>query len=210
MARKASSGVILGGIAVVVLLVYEYFNSSNPGSNASTPTTGVAVTQGAILNYSAEINTSFFTSVADALSAIANVLQPEGINVTNSQNNASILGSLEAAVTLSGQTTGVTLQVQVNNSGYAQATDLQSVIDNAVYQATGSLPLSSSIAFAATQSATAQGASSTNLQTGGLTGFFASFGTGAATGILLALAGIVALIVFAPEFAAAGVRKASA
>ena len=210
MAAKKNTGLILGGVAVAALLAYEYFNGSGATSNASTPTTGVAVTNGAILNYSAEINTSFFSSVGDALSAIATTLQSEGINVTNSQNNSSLLGTFEAAVTLSGQTTGVTIQVQVNNSGYAQATDLQSVIDNAVYQSTGSLPISSSIAFAATQTATAQGASSTSLQTGSLTGFFASFGTGAATGILLALAGIVALVVLAPEFAAEGVRKATA
>jgi hypothetical protein len=210
MAAKKNTGLILGGIAVVALLVYEYFNGSSTGGSSLTPTTGVAVQQGAILNYSAEINTSFFTSVAGALSAIANVLQPEGINVTNSQNNSSILGALESAVTLSGQTTGITLQVEVNNSGYAQATDLQSVIDNAVYQATGSLPISSSIAFASSSTPTAQGATSTNLQTGGLTGFFASFGTGAATGILLALAGIVALVILAPEVAAEGVRKAAA
>lgn len=198
MASKKTNWAILGGVGVVAILVYEYFNGES-SSNATTPTTGVAVQQGALLNYSAEINTSFFISVSDALSAIASTLSGLGIAVTNSQNNAGILSALEAAVTISGQTTGITLQVQVNNSGYAQATDLQSVIDNAVYQATGSLPLSSSIAFAASSQPTAQGASSTNLQTGGLTGFFAQFGAGAATGILLALAGIVGVVVLSKE-----------
>ncbi|MHB8674716.1 MAG: hypothetical protein ACYDAK_13700 [Candidatus Limnocylindrales bacterium] len=207
MAAKSHNGLILGGVAVVALLVYEYFNGSSSG-NATTPNTA-GVATGAVLNYSAQINTSFFTSLADALDAIATTLQPLGINVTNSQNNGSILGTLESALTLTGQTTGVTLQIQVNNSGYARATDLQSVIDNAVYQATGSLPLSSSIAFAAGTQPTPQGASSTNLQTGGLTGFFASFGTGAATGILLALAGIVGLVVVFPEVAAFGAAKAA-
>jgi hypothetical protein len=205
-----NEGLILGGVAVAGLLVYEYFNSSGPNANASTPTTGTVVTQGAILNYSATIQSGFTQSIAAILTQVATTLQSAGVNVTNSQNNGSILGTLESALTLSGQTTGITLQLQVNNSGYGQATDLQSVCDNAVYQATGSLPVSSSIAFAATQTATPQGAASTNLQTGGLTGFFASFGTGAATGILLALAGIVALVVIAPEAAAAGVRKAAA
>jgi len=209
VATKNHNGLILGGVAVAALLVYEYFNGPGSSGNASTPNTSVVI-NGAVLNYSAEINTSFFTSVADALSAIAAALVPLGINVTNSTNNNSLLGVLESAVTLTGQTTGVTLQVEVNNSGYAKATDLQSVIDNAVYQATGAMPLSSSIAFAAGAQPTPQGASSTNLQTGGLTGFFASFGTGAATGILLALAGIVGLVIIAPEIAAAGVRKAAA
>lgn len=208
MAAKSHNGLILGGVAVVALLVYEYFNGSASGGNASTPNTS-AVQSGAVLNYSAQINTSFFTSVADALSAIANTLAPLGISVTNSQNNNSILGVFESAITLTGQTTGVTLQVEVNNSGYAKATDLQSVIDNTVYQATGAMPLSSSIAFAAGTQPTPQGASSTNLQTGGLTGFFASFGTGAATGILLALAGIVGLVVVFPEVAAYGAAKAA-
>ena len=208
MATKNHNGLILGGVAVAALLVYEYFNGPGASGNASTPNTSVVV-NGAVLNYSAEINTSFFASVADALSAIAAALVPLGINVTNSTNNNSLLGVLESAVTLTGQTTGVTLQVEVNNSGYAKATDLQSVIDSAVYSATGAMPLSSSIAFAAGAQPTPQGASSTNLQTGGLTGFFASFGTGAATGILLALAGIVGLVVVFPEVAAFGAAKAA-
>lgn len=207
MAKK-HNGLILGGAAVGALLIYEYFNGGVSGANAVTPNTS-AVTPGAVLNYSAEINTSFFTSVAEALSAIAAALAPLGVTVTNSQNNAGLLATLESAVTFSGQTTGVTLQLQVNNSGYAKATDLQSVADNAVYQATGSMPVSSSIAFSSGTQPTPQGASSTNLQTGGLTGFFASFGTGAATGILLALAGIVGLVVIFPEVAAAGAERAA-
>lgn len=208
MAAKKHEGLILGGVAVAALLVYEYFNGGS-SVNAATSITGVIVQSGTLLNYSAEINTSFFSSVADALSAIAATLQSSGIDVTNSQNNSGILATLESAVTLSGQTTGITLQVQVNNSGYAQATDLQSIIDSAVYSATGSMPVSSSIAFASGSAATAQGASSTNLQTGGLTKFFASFGTGAATGILLALAGIVALVIIFPDVAAAGAARAA-
>ena len=208
MAAKKHEGLILAGVAIAALLIYEYFNGSF-SANASTSITGVTVAPGALLNYSAEINTSFFSSVADALSAIAATLQSSGIGVTNSQNNSGILSTLESAITLSGQTTGITLEIQVNNSGYAQATDLQSVIDSAVYTATGSMPLSSSIAFASGSAPTPQGASSTNLQTGGLTGFFASFGTGAATGILLALAGIVALVIIFPDVAAAGAARAA-
>lgn len=199
MAASTERWAVLGGVGVVALLVYEYFNKSSSSDSASTPTTGVVVQQGALLNYSAEVQTGFATSVASALSAIAATLAQLGINVTNSQNNDSLLQVAESALTLSGQTTGITLQVQVNNSGYAQATDLQSVIDNAVFQATGNLPASSSIAFAAGTQPTAQGASSTNLQTGGLTGFFAQFGAGAATGILLALAGVVGLVVISKE-----------
>lgn len=199
MAAHNQRWAILGGVGVVALLVYEYFNGSASTSAASTPTTGVVVEQGALLNYNAEIQTGFATSVASALSAISATLAQLGINITNSQNNGSLLAVAESALTFSGQTTGITLQVQVNNSGYAQATDLQSVIDNAVFQATGNLPLSSSIAFAAGTQPTAQGAASTSLQTGGLTGFFAQFGAGAATGILLALAGVVGLVVISKE-----------
>ena len=199
MAKANQKWAVLGGVGVVALFIYEYFNESSASGNASTPTSGVVVQTGALLNYSAEIQTGFATSVASALTAIAAMLAQQGINVTNSQNNNSLLGVLESAITFSSQTTGITLQVQVNNSGYGQATDLQSVIDNAVFQATGNLPISSSIAFTAGTQATAQGASSTNLQTGGLTGFFAQFGAGAATGILLALAGIVGLVVISKE-----------
>lgn len=198
MASKKTNWAILGGVGIVGLLVYEYFQGGT-SSNASTPDTSI-VNTGAILNYNAVITTGFFTQVSDALSAIATTLQSEGINVTNSQSNNSILEAVEGFLSLSGQNFGITLQVQVNNSGYAQATDLQSVIDNAVYQATGSLPTSSSIAFAANQStATTQGASQSNPATGGLTGFFAQFGAGAATGILLALAGVVGLVVISKE-----------
>lgn len=198
MASKKQNWAILGIVGIVGLLVYEYFNSGGT-SNAATPDTS-QVNTGAILNYNAIITTGFFTQVSDALSQIATVLQGEGINVTNSQSNNSILEAVEGFLSLSGQNFGITLQVQVNNSGYAQATDLQSVIDNAVYQATGALPTSSSIAFASNQStATVQGAAQSNPATGGLTGFFAQFGAGAATGILLALAGIVGLVILDKE-----------
>lgn len=198
MASKNQKWVVIGGIAGVLFLIYEYFQGGGSG-NAATPDTA-QVQNGAILNYNAVISTGYFTQVSDALNQIAAVLQPLGINVTNSQSNNSILEAVEGFISFSGQTEGITLQVQVNNSGYAKATDLQSVIDNAVFQATGSLPSSSSIAFASNQeTATTQGASQNNPATGGLTGFFAQFGAGAATGILLALAGIVGLVVISKE-----------
>lgn len=197
MASKNQKWVVLGGAGVVLALVYEYFQHGSSGLSAKSNSS--VVQTGDILKYSAEINTSFFSSIADALASISATLSSQGLTVTNSQNNASLLQTLESAITLSGQTTGITLEIEVENSGYGSATDVQSICDNAVYQASGSMPLSSSIAFSSQKNPASQGAESSNLQTGGLTGFFAQFGAGAATGILLAVAGIVGLVVVSKE-----------
>lgn len=206
MAKKESNLALYGAFGLGAFLLYEFFFKS-PTANATTPVSSVVQT-GAILNYSATVNPS-----ALGVAGSGNLLQyipffGSSVSTTITQQVSAILSALGIVVTQTGGSGGnITMTVEVNNTGYAHATDLQAVIDNAVFQASGYLPVTSSIAFTS-QSTETPAAPSSSFS---LSSFFGGLGTGAISGLLLVVVGIVAVVVMFPEVVGvAAARKAAA
>lgn len=150
------------------------------------------VISGDILNYSANITTGFTQAVYDVLSTVSQILSDEGIHVVNSSSDNGIGSVLESALTLSSQISNIKFQVQVV-SGYNSVNDVASVINNAIYQATGSLPSATSINDQTTpQAGTPQPpTTSATPSSGSFLSSLETFGTGSLAGIAVALGGLV-------------------
>ncbi len=160
------------------------------------------VPAGSILTYNATFSTTYTSSLNDVLSSVGDALAPSGITI-ESQNftEPDLLSMVADAATFSGFTVQGSMQVQVSGS-YNQPNDVKSIIDNAIYQVTGSLPSSSSISQV-NGTATGQpaaSASTTPSFLSGVSSWFSNLGTTSLFGVGLAFLAIVAgILLFATE-----------
>lgn len=103
---------------------------------------------GAILDYQGTWQSTFFTAPTQVLSAVISSLSRAGLAVRNQFGGAQVNSCAIIATTigLSGTPFGVHLQLQVQNGvGFGDITDVESIIDSAVMDASGTLPSSDSI-----------------------------------------------------------------
>jgi hypothetical protein len=170
------------------------------------------VNAGDILTYTVESQLGYsYSQPNDALSAIKSTLIGAGIAVESATASTPSAGSQLEGFLLDplnpGQFSAV-LQVQVSNA-YNSPSDVQSIIDNAFYQAVGALPISSSIVDingAGTGQATAAAGGSSNT-TGAtsvgdaVSSFFGSLGTGGTllTGGIVIIVVLIVLLFAFPE-----------
>lgn len=175
---------------------------------------GIPISGGDVLTYTGVWPTGLFTSQQTLLQAVSAILQNEPgttpfVFIRSSAISPTSFGT--ALSNLTGAPFGITLQLTVDGD-FGDAGDVQSLVDNAVYQASGSLPSVSSItavngqatgAGSAATAANAQTSSVNVTQSVGeaISGFFSGLG---ATGTLLSVGVVIVIIlillaVFTPE-----------
>jgi hypothetical protein len=111
---------------------------------------GAGVPDQSIVAYSGQWMTDFSSSPQDVLNQVSSALGSDGLNVIRSSISTSLASTAEAALTGSGTLFGISLSIRVNNGmGFAQATDVASIVNHEVYQATGHMPASSTAAIQA-------------------------------------------------------------
>lgn len=108
-----------------------------PSSYLDSPAGAAGVPNGTTLTYQASIGAHLFGSggINDFLSAIAGALGAQGLEVVGSNSSTSGLTVFN-----------IQLQLLVTGSGYAKPQDVQAVVDHAIYQNRGEMPMASSIA----------------------------------------------------------------
>lgn len=108
------------------------------------------VPDGSLVTYVGQWMPSLTTSAPSVLAQVSSLLGGHGLNVVNGSENSGL-------VQLSAYT--ATLQIQVNTGigGFAQPNDVASIVNNAVYQVTGKMPVSASITALQKPNASAPG-----------------------------------------------------
>lgn len=167
---------------------------------------------GAVLQYTAAVTDTITLNPAQVISAVGQVLSPQGITVQASNYTTPSL--LDQAEILAVQSFSLpfncTLSVGVQGN-YGSENDVQSIVDNAFYQVTGQLPTSSSIPQivsnpgGAGAGSTGQASQTPFASTGSglssigdaFSGFFNSLSTGSTFAIIAVIVIIVVIIAIA-------------
>ena len=123
------------------------------GVTPSGPTGGTAsaaaVGPGSYLTYTGQWQTTTTKSANDIVQSVIGSLNSAGLQVTNFSSNAGMLANTKIlGLAEGGQIFQVSLQLRVVGSGFAQSSDAGSIVDHAVYAASGKMPLSSYTAYA--------------------------------------------------------------
>ena len=137
------------------LMPYDVNGNPCPGpaggassSWGSTPTAAPNPNQaptGSFLTYQGTWTTSITKTASDILQAVIAALPAKGLSVVSSSTTAGVLANTKLIFAEAGQQFGVTLQLQVTGPGFAQASDAASIVNHAVYVATGLMPTANSI-----------------------------------------------------------------
>jgi hypothetical protein len=135
------------------------------GQPAGVPT-------GAWLTYVGNFQTTDTMSAQDIINAISSAALP-GLTIGNVSTNAGILANTELfGIAESGQNFSVTITLQVTGPGFAQPTDAGSIVNNAYYNATGSMPQGSSISVSSSGNGSVGGPPPTGLANQSITQWF--------------------------------------
>lgn len=103
------------------------------------------VNAGDILTYTATVQAGFSESAGSVLADVSALMQQNGFQVYSSSSpGSSILGSIGAALTLSGTTVNISYKFSVPQA-YGSVDDVKTIINGYVYQITGAMPSASSI-----------------------------------------------------------------
>lgn len=159
------------------------------------------VSSGSIVTYQAKLSSPSFSweTPASIEQQVAGIIQGSGLIVEDSTITDPSFTDILISSTGAALPFGMTLHIQAN-SNWGSPNDIRSVVDNAIYQVTGSLPQSSSVPLvqdpnASSSTPTGQVSQATPSSSGGvqssLTGFLDSVKSDA---LILGLAAIGILI----------------
>lgn len=125
------------------LMPYDVNGNPCPGPGAS-PSVNQAPT-GSYLTYQGNWTTTSTKTANDILQAVIGLLPTNGLSVVSSSTTAGVLANTKLIFAEAGQSFGVTLQLRVSGPGFAQTGDAASIVNHAVYVATGLMPTASNI-----------------------------------------------------------------
>lgn len=152
-----------------------------------------------IVTYTGSWTGGYFSSPSDVISAVSGALASSSLVLRSQTFSASLLTQLGSAFGGS-NAFNVTLSVQVENGlGFASPDDVASIINNAVYQVTGTLPTSFSVPYVqapgGSNAATGEPAGSSASSGSSLSSWFSGLTTGGAAAFGLAGIGIIVALV---------------
>jgi len=107
---------------------------------------GAMVPDQSIVTYTGKWTPTYFMGANDIITAVSAALANDGLQVKNVSTDAGLLDSTVVGMTVQPTPFNVSLQIQVaNGQGYAQPSDIASIVNHEVYVATGSMPVASSV-----------------------------------------------------------------